>query len=206
MRKLPGPLLRISAGRCVGTRYLESPLALNASGVTDSNFPHQFAPVQAEEAMQPACRVTRIRRSASGLPTASKRNFLDTSSVDVPYLADQGMGATMDRSSASLMSGVPELMILQLLARNEMYGYELARTIRTLTTDAISVGESVLYPVLHGLEKRGLVRGRRRAVAGRTRVYYSITQKGARRLAALTSHWQRISEGVEAVLQGARHA
>ena len=112
----------------------------------------------------------------------------------------------MDKSSASLMSGVPELMILQLLARNEMYGYELARTIRTLTTDAISVGESVLYPALHALERRGLVRGRRRAVAGRTRVYYSITPKGARRLSHLASHWQRISEGVEAVLRGARHA
>ena len=112
----------------------------------------------------------------------------------------------MERSSASLMSGVPELMVLQLLARNEMYGYELARTIRTLTLEAISVGESVLYPVLHGLEKRGLVRGRRRSVAGRTRVYYSITQKGVRRLASLTSHWQRIAEGVEAVMQGAPHA
>jgi PadR family transcriptional regulator PadR len=104
------------------------------------------------------------------------------------------------------MSGVPELMVLQLLARNEMYGYELARTIRTLTLEAISVGESVLYPVLHGLEERGLVRGRRRSVAGRTRVYYSITQKGSHRLASLTSHWQRIAEGVEAVLQGAPHA
>jgi PadR family transcriptional regulator, regulatory protein PadR len=112
----------------------------------------------------------------------------------------------MGKSSASLMSGVPELMILQLLARNEMYGYELARTIRGLTADAIDVGESVLYPVLHGLEKRGLVRGRRRAVAGRTRVYYSITRKGTQHLADLTSHWQRISEGVEAVLLGARHA
>lgn len=113
----------------------------------------------------------------------------------------------MAKSSASLMSGVSELMILQLLARSEMYGYELARTIRTLTTDAIDVGESVLYPVLHGLEKRGLVRGRRRAVAGRTRVYYSITKKGAQRLEELTEHWQRISEGVDAVLQGgARHA
>ena len=112
----------------------------------------------------------------------------------------------MEKSSASLMSGVPELMILHLLARNEMYGYQLARTIRTLTTEAISVGESVLYPALHSLEKRGLVRGRRRAVEGRTRVYYSITRKGSRRLATLTSHWQRIAEGVEAVLQGARHA
>jgi PadR family transcriptional regulator PadR len=113
----------------------------------------------------------------------------------------------MDKSSASLMSGIPELMILQLLARGEMYGYELARTIRTLTAESISIGESVLYPVLHGLEKRGLVRAKRRTVGGRDRVYYSITRKGALRLAGLTSSWQRIAEGVEAVLSsGVRHA
>jgi PadR family transcriptional regulator, regulatory protein PadR len=112
----------------------------------------------------------------------------------------------MTRSSASLMSGVPELMMLQLLANREMYGYELARTIRMLTTDAVSVGESVLYPALHLLESRDLVRGRKRAVDGRTRVYYTITAKGRRRLAYLTRDWRRIADGVEAVLAGARHA
>ena len=108
----------------------------------------------------------------------------------------------MTESSASLMSGVPELMVLKLLASREMYGYELARTIRVLTTDAISVGESVLYPALHALEKRGLIRGKRRTVEGRTRVYYAATAKGLRRLDHLTVHWRRISEGVEAVLEG----
>jgi PadR family transcriptional regulator, regulatory protein PadR len=112
----------------------------------------------------------------------------------------------MTQSSASLMSGVPELMVLKLLAGREMYGYELARTIRTLTTDAISVGESVLYPALHVLEQRGLIRGKRRTFNGRTRVYYAVTAKGRRRLEHLTTHWRRISEGVEAVLEGARHA
>lgn len=112
----------------------------------------------------------------------------------------------MAQSSASLMSGVPELLILRLLARDDMYGYELARQIRAVTTDAISVGESVLYPALHALEKRGLVRGKRRTVDGRTRVYYSVTAKGRRRLEHLTLHWRRISDGVEAVLEGTRHA
>jgi len=112
----------------------------------------------------------------------------------------------MTESSASLMSGVPELMVLKLLAGREMYGYELARTIRALTTNSISVGESVLYPVLHVLEKRGLIRGKRRIVDGRTRVYYAVTAKGHRRLEHLMAHWRRISDGVEAVLEGARHA
>jgi PadR family transcriptional regulator PadR len=109
-------------------------------------------------------------------------------------------------SSASLMSGVPELLVLQLLASREMYGYELARSIRVLTTDAVAIGESVLYPALHLLEQRGLVKGRRRTVDGRTRVYYTITAKGRRRLEHLTDHWRRIAGGVEAVLAGARHA
>ena len=112
----------------------------------------------------------------------------------------------MTASTASLMSGVPELLVLQLLASRDMYGYELARAIRVLTADALAVGESVLYPALHLLEQRGLVKGRRRTVEGRTRVYYSITANGRRRREHLTDHWRRISGGVEAVLAGARHA
>ena len=112
----------------------------------------------------------------------------------------------MNTSSASLMSGIPELLVLQLLDSREMYGYQLARSIRVLTTDAVAIGESVLYPALHLLEQRGLVKGRRRTVDGRTRVYYMITAKGRRRLKHLTNHWRRIAGGVEAVLAGARHA
>ena len=109
-------------------------------------------------------------------------------------------------SSAPLMSGVPELLILKLLATREMYGYELARTIRLLTSDGIMVGESVLYPTLHLLEKRGLIRSRKKAVEGRTRVYYVATAKGKRRLDGLTDQWQRIFKGVEAILAGPQGA
>jgi PadR family transcriptional regulator PadR len=112
----------------------------------------------------------------------------------------------MTTSTVSLMSGVPELLVLKLLASRDMYGYELARSIRVLTADAVAIGESVLYPSLHLLEQRGLVKGRRRTVEGRARVYYAITAKGRKRLEHLTDHWRRISGGVEAVLAGARHA
>lgn len=112
----------------------------------------------------------------------------------------------MSPSSPSLMAGVPELLLLTLLSEREMYGYELARAIQTLTRAAIAVGEGVLYPALHTLETRGLLRSRRRAIGGRTRVYYSITAKGRRRYAALTQEWRRIAGGVEAALAGVTHA
>lgn len=108
--------------------------------------------------------------------------------------------------SPSFMSGVPELLVMRLLARKAMYGYELARAIRQATREAISVGEGVLYPALHSLERRGLLRGRRQTVAGRTRVYYTVTAKGRRRLEQLTGDWRRVADGVEAALEGAGHA
>jgi PadR family transcriptional regulator PadR len=108
--------------------------------------------------------------------------------------------------SPSFMSGVPELLVMRLLARREMYGYELARAIREVTREAISVGEGVLYPALHTLETRGLLQGRRQTVAGRTRVYYTVTAKGRRRLQQLTEDWRRVAGGVEAALEGAGHA
>lgn len=108
----------------------------------------------------------------------------------------------MAAQSPSFMSGVPELLVLQLLARKEMYGYELARLIRLVTSEAISLGENVLYPVLHSLEARGLLRARRRRVGGRTRVYYAISRSGRRRLRDLTRQWQRISTGVATALTG----
>jgi PadR family transcriptional regulator PadR len=101
------------------------------------------------------------------------------------------------------MAGVPELVVLRLLSAREMYGYELAREIRESTRDAISLGEGVLYPALHAMESRGFVKTRRRTVSGRTRVYYTITAKGTRRLGELSQEWRRIAGGVESVLVGA---
>ncbi len=100
------------------------------------------------------------------------------------------------------MSGVPELLVLRLLSAREMYGYELARAIRETTQEAISLGEGVLYPALHTMERRGFLKTRRRTVSGRTRVYYTITPRGQRRLNELSQEWRRIAGGVESVLAG----
>ena len=102
----------------------------------------------------------------------------------------------------SLMSGVPELLVLRLLSAREMYGYQLAHAIRETTREAISLGEGVLYPALHAMESRGFLRTRRRTVSARTRVYYTITPRGQRRLREVSQEWRRIAGGVESVLAG----
>lgn len=111
----------------------------------------------------------------------------------------------MAKSNPPFMSGVPELLLLRLLDQREMYGYELVRSIKQATDEAISLGEGVIYPVLHGLERNGSLKSRRKAVGGRTRVYYSLTAKGRQRLKKLSTDWRRIQNGITNALETPAH-
>jgi len=107
----------------------------------------------------------------------------------------------MAQTNPPFMSGVPELLVLRLLAQREQYGYELVKSIRLVTAEAISLGEGVIYPALHGLERAGALKAKRKTVAGRTRVYYSLTARGSKRLELLQGKWHRIQSGITAVLE-----
>jgi len=112
----------------------------------------------------------------------------------------------MAQTNPPFMSGVPELLVLRLLARKEMYGYEIVKDVQVVTQDAIKLGEGVIYPVLHGLEKNGSLVARRKPVNGRTRVYYSLTPVGQTRLVRLSQEWERISNGIESALGDPQNA
>jgi PadR family transcriptional regulator, regulatory protein PadR len=109
-------------------------------------------------------------------------------------------------TNPNFMNGVPELLILRLLKDSEMYGYELVQAIRTVTHDVVTLGEGVVYPVLHALEKEGALKSRRKAVGGRTRVYYSITAAGQKRLNQLVSTWSKLNDAVAGALTGGDHS
>lgn len=104
------------------------------------------------------------------------------------------------------MNGVPELLILQLLATREMYGYELVQSIREQTAEAIQLSEGVVYPTLHALEIEGALKSKRKAVNGRSRIYYSITKDGARKLVRIAGAWSGVTKAVQSVLGGTKYA
>jgi PadR family transcriptional regulator PadR len=108
-------------------------------------------------------------------------------------------------ANPNFMNGVPELLILRLLRDEEMYGYEIVQAIRSQTDAVIAVGEGVVYPVLHGLEREGALRSRRKAVNGRSRIYYSLTKGGLRRLEGLSETWTTLAAAIQTVLRGAQY-
>ena len=99
------------------------------------------------------------------------------------------------------MAGVPELLILSLLKdREEMYGYEIVAAIGEATGDVVALKEGVVYPLLHALEREGLLKTQHRPANGRIRVYYALTAKGVRRLFDLTDEWRRMQGAVARAL------
>ena len=100
------------------------------------------------------------------------------------------------------LNGVPELLILQLLARRPMYGYELSKAIVQASGAVLDFGEGCIYPVLHRLEKDGHLTARREIAAGRSRVVYRVTASGRKRLAGSVTVWRSIVGAVNQVLLG----
>ena len=110
------------------------------------------------------------------------------------------------RSNPDFLNGVPELLILQLLQRKPMYGYELVQSIRRSTDDALRFGEGCVYPILHRLEKEGALESMSKTVNGRSRVVYRMTGTGDAKLAQSVAQWRQTVRSVNQVLPRGENA
>jgi PadR family transcriptional regulator, regulatory protein PadR len=106
------------------------------------------------------------------------------------------------KTNPPFLNGVPELLLLELLSRRPMYGYELVQAIKSATGGCLEFGEGCIYPILHRLETQGVLAADREKVAGRERVVYRVTQRGKRQLADSLGAWQRVVASINHALQG----
>jgi len=109
------------------------------------------------------------------------------------------------RSNPAFLNGVPELLVLQLLARKPMYGYALVQAIKATTGHVFEFGEGCIYPLLHRLESAGLLLARKETVSGRSRLVYQVTPVGRQQLSDSVATWRRVVEAVSRALQGGDH-
>lgn len=91
------------------------------------------------------------------------------------------------------MRGAAPLAVLTLLARGEMYGYELVEALERDTGGLLSMGQSTVYPLLYNLEARGHLEAvRRTAPSGRRRKYYRVTRDGHAWLEEQRHQWDTL--------------
>jgi transcriptional regulator len=102
--------------------------------------------------------------------------------------------------------GSAELLILALVADEDLHGYELARRIETQSSGTLTFTLASLYATLYRLEDRGWIRGRWVEKTGqRRRCYYRITEAGRRVLEAQRADWARFVAALGRVA-GVRYA
>jgi PadR family transcriptional regulator PadR len=103
-----------------------------------------------------------------------------------------------------LLKGIAPVVVLEILSRGQMYGYELSQAIEQRSGDVLSLGKGTLYPLLYNLEAKKLIRGRWETTeSGRKRRYYSITSKGKAQLAMHKEQLRELQAGLNVVFGGA---
>ncbi len=84
-------------------------------------------------------------------------------------------------------------LVLSVLARGEDYGYAIIQRVRKLSGGELEWSEGMLYPVLHRLEKEGLIQSTWRVGdSGRRRKYYRLTRNGGKALQTEKSQWMAV--------------
>ncbi len=96
--------------------------------------------------------------------------------------------------SKELLKGNTDTLLLSLIKRKPVYGYELIKDIERRSQGYFRFREGTLYPALHRLEREGLVEGKwEQLPSGQERRYYYITPKGQKALAERLVVWQSFS-------------
>ena len=101
-----------------------------------------------------------------------------------------------------LVAATLKPMMLSILAEGESYGYRIISRVQKLSKGQMNWTTGTLYPLLHRLEKEGLVESFwRESPEGRRRKYYRLTPQGHEALVHEKQQWLDV-HGMMAELWG----
>ena len=91
-------------------------------------------------------------------------------------------------------------LVLAILAEGDSYGYAILKRVRELSGGELEWTDGMLYPVLHRLERSGLIESRwENAESGRRRKYYRVTQAGREQLNDERRQWRTVDQALEKI-------
>lgn len=110
-----------------------------------------------------------------------------------------------EKYEKQMKKGVLEMLVLKMLADTPKYGYQIIQELKEKSGEVFSLKDGTLYPVLYRLEDDGFVTSEWSEGDGKQvpRKYYRITPDGQEALLQIQNVWQRISGGVEQIMEGA---
>ena len=107
----------------------------------------------------------------------------------------------MPNKKTDLIQGTLDLLILKTVAHEPIHGYGIAQRILVTSREILQVQQGSLYPALHRLQRKGLLKSEwRESGSGPMAKYYSLTASGRKSLQEEEAQWQRYAGAVALVL------
>ncbi len=101
-----------------------------------------------------------------------------------------------------LLPGTLDLLILKAVSLGRLHGYGVLLRIEQISGQALEVEQGSLYPALHRLEHKGLLKTEWGVSENNRRAkYYQLTATGRRSLREETASWERLSGAVAVALR-----
>jgi len=103
-----------------------------------------------------------------------------------------------------LPQGTLDLLILRTVALGPQHGWAISERIQRVSSHVLRIQQGSLYPALHRLERRGLIKPKWGASENNRRAkYYELTRSGRKQLEAEESAWRKLTAAVGQVLETA---
>lgn len=91
-------------------------------------------------------------------------------------------------------------LVLAILTEGDSYGYAIIKRVGEVSGGELRWTDGMVYPLLHRLERRGLVKAVWcRSETGRRRKYYRLTREGAEHLASQRRQWKLVDQALRGV-------
>lgn len=97
--------------------------------------------------------------------------------------------------------GTVELVVLSVLSRKDMYGYEIVKAVNEESEGRFTLPLGTLYPVFYRFSESGYISDYDKVVNKRLRKYYHLEEKGREYYKEILSEYIKISEGVNMILK-----
>jgi len=104
-------------------------------------------------------------------------------------------------TKADLLQGTLDMLVMRAVADEALHGYALVHRLRLISGERLHIPQGSLYPALHRLENRGLLKAEWAATqTGREAKFYKLTAKGRKKLEAKVAEWNELSKAIAFVL------
>ena len=107
----------------------------------------------------------------------------------------------MTAQHIDLPQGTLDLLILRTLALGPQHGWAISERVQQMSSDALWIQQGSLYPALHRLERRGLIKARWGTSENNRRAkYYELSKNGRQQLEVEKDAWEKLTAAVAQVL------